>query len=137
MPRVRGFRSNGRPYVHARVRLPRLQAEAEIAFLVDTGADGSVIHLPDRGLFDAASVRTGAGLAAGAMMSGIGAERNPYAVEEAEYTLDDESGVSHPLSGRVLIQLNPAARGVPSLLGRDLLDLMTFCISEREITLDW
>ena len=137
MPRVHGFRSNGRPYVRVQLYLPRLRARARIDFLLDTGADFTLIHLDDRMFFDAKPVRTGAGLTPGASMSGIGGGTNDYGIEEAVYVLQDEDGVSWPLPGRTHIALDPAVRGIPSLLGRDILDLMLFCISEREITLDW
>ena len=137
MPRVRGFRANGRPYVRARVYLPRLRAEARIRFLLDTGADRSLIHLNDRRAFDAESVRTGTGLTPGLSMSGIGGGTNDYGIEEAVYAFQDQDGALWALPGAAQIALDPAAPGLPSLLGRDILDLMLFCISDREITLDW
>ena len=137
MPRVLGFRSSGRPSVSVRVRLLRLMAEAEVVFLIDTGADRTIIHLEDRWAFDNADVRTGDGLARGAQARGIGGVPLAYAVESAECSFTDDDGAQRRLPVDVRIALDPAARGVPSLLGRDLLDLMTFCISEREITLDW
>lgn len=138
MPRVYGFRdAHGRPYVRLRVLLPRLSEDTSIDFLLDTGADFTSIHRDDRDRFNGPAVRSSLGLAAAVKMSGIGGVAYSYAVEEAEYVLEGEDGPSAPLPGRVHIALDPASRGVPSLLGRDLLDLMTFCISEREITLDW
>lgn len=137
MPRVHGFRYGGRPYVLARVRLTRLRSEARIPFLLDTGADQSAIHLGDRSAFDADFVRSGAALTPTASMSGIGGESNPYAVEAAEYLFESESGATTPMDGRVLIAIDASAPGLPSLLGRDILDLMLFCISDQEITLDW
>ena len=137
MPRIRGFRLDGRPYVSAEVHLARLQARVDVDFLLDTGADFTSIHLDDRLFFDARSVRTGAGLTPAAAVSGIGGVPLSYAVEAAEYVLEGESGLLPPLRGRAHIALEPAARGVPSLLGRDILDLMLFCISDREIALDW
>ena len=52
-PSLRGYFSEGRrqPYVVSRVVLPRLVADAEIRFLVDTGADRTVVHWNDRMLF--------------------------------------------------------------------------------------
>lgn len=37
-----------RPFVGARVAIPRLEVTAPIEFLVDTGADRTVIHWNDR-----------------------------------------------------------------------------------------
>ena len=138
MPRVHGFRDDaGRPYVRVRVLLPRLQEDASIDFLLDTGADLTSIHRDDRDLFGTEAVRTGSGLSPEASMSGIGGAVHTYAVEGAEYVFQSEDGPLQPLTGRTLIALDPGAEGVPPLLGRDILDLMLFCISEREITLDW
>ena len=53
MPRLRGFRVNDRPFIRARVYLPRLRAEARIRFLLDTGADRTLIHGDDRLFFSA------------------------------------------------------------------------------------
>ena len=114
-----------------------MRASARIRFLLDTGADRSLIHLNDRRAFDAESVRTGTALTPGLSMSGIGGGTNDYGIEEAVYVLQDEDGVSWPLPGRAHIAPDPAVRGIPSLLGRDILDLMLFCTSDREITLDW
>ena len=137
MPRVLGFRSSGRPSVTVRVRLLRLMAEAEVVFLIDTGADRTIIHLDDRWAFDNAAVRSGAALARGARATGIGGVPLAYAVESVECSFTDDDGAQQQLPVDIRIALDPAASRVPSLLGRDLLDLMTFCISEREITLDW
>ena len=123
--------------MRVRVLLPRLQQDASIDFLLDTGADLTSIHRDDRDLFDTEAVRTGSGLSPEASMSGIGGAAHTYAVEGAEYVFQSEDGPLQPLTGRTLIALDPGAEGVPSLLGRDILDLMLFCISEREITLDW
>ena len=138
MPTIHGFRdAAGRPRVRARVRLPGFREETAIDFVVDTGADRTLIHGRDRSRFDTEPVRTGSGLIPRARVSGISGTSLAYAVEEAEYVFEEVDGAVWPLPGRAHIALDPAARGVPSLLGRDLLDLMLFCISEREITLDW
>ena len=137
MPRVRGFRFNGRPYVRVDVSIPRLGSVARVPFLLDTGADRTVIHARDRDRFPDGAVRTGSALTAGTELAGIGGVPIPYAIEEAEYVFEDEDGAAWPLPGRVHIALDPAVDGIPSLLGRDILDKVLFCISEREITLDW
>ena len=123
--------------MRVRVLLPRLQEDASIDFLLDTGADLTSIRRDDRDLFGTEAVRTGSGLSPEASMSGIGGAVHTYAVEGAEYVFQSEDGPLQPLTGRTLIALDPGAEGVPSLLGRDILDLMLFCISEREITPDW
>ena len=41
------FDSRGRPVVECRVRIPRLQVNARILCLLDTGADAAYIHQDD------------------------------------------------------------------------------------------
>ena len=138
MPRVHGYRdAAGRPRARLLVRLPRFRAETAVSFLLDTGSDGTAIHLDDRLLFDVEAVHTGEGLTLAADVLGIGGVAHSYAIEEAEYVFEDEDGAAWPLPGHVHIALDPAVDGIPSLLGRDILDKVLFCISEHEITLDW
>lgn len=120
-----------------RVTLPRFDEEVAIDFLLDTGSDRTLIHGRDRDRLIGEAVRTGSGLTPDAEMTGLGGGPLAYAAAQAEYTFRDEDGVFRPLAGSVHIALEPAARGVPSLLGRDILDVMLFCISDRENTLDW
>ena len=41
------FDADGRPYMQGRLFFPRLQLDAYIDFLVDTGADVTTLHPPD------------------------------------------------------------------------------------------
>ncbi len=99
--------------MRVRVLLPRLQEDASIDFLLDTGADLTSIHRDDRDLFGTEAVRTGSGLSPEASMSGIGGAVHTYAVEGAEYVFQSEDGPLQPLTGRTLIALDPGAEGVP------------------------
>ena len=138
MPTIRGFRDTvGRPRVSTAVRLPGLGEELVIDFLLDTGADQTLIHGRDLLRFEGGFRGAGLGLTPVARVLGIGGQSLGYAEEEAEYVFVEEGGALWSLAARTHIALDPIAQGVPSLLGRDVLDLMTFCISEREITLDW
>lgn len=119
------------------VRLPALREETIIDFVIDTGADRTLIHGRDRSRFVAEPLRTGSGLAARARVSGISGAPAPYAVEGAEYVFEEDDGALWPIAGDAHIALDVATPGVPSLLGRDVLDLVQFCISAQEITLEW
>lgn len=127
----------GRPRVRVTVRLPSLGEETIIDFVLDTGADRTLIHGRDRSRFAGEPVRTGSGLAARARVSGISGAPAPYAVEDAEYVFEEDDGALWSLASDVHIALDVAAPGVPSLLGRDVLDQVLFCISAEEITLEW
>lgn len=134
MPAIHGFRDTvGRPRVSTAVRLPSLGEELVIDFLLDTGADRTLIHGRDLLRFEGGSPGAGSGLTPGARVLGIGGQSLGYAEEEAEYVFAEEDGAQWSLAGRTHIALDPIAQGVPSLLGRDVLDLMLFGISEREI----
>lgn len=138
MPTIYGFRDAvGRPRVRVAVRLPSLGEETIVDFVVDTGADRTMIHGRDRSRFASEPVRTGSGLAARARVSGISGTPAPYAVEDAEYIFEEDDGALWSLAGDVHVALDVAAPGVPSLLGRDVLDRVLFCISAEEITLEW
>lgn len=139
MPRVHGFRAadTGRPHVRAAVRIPRLQARAEIEFLVDTGADFTSIHWDDRSRFDTEAARSGSVFGLTTRAAGVGGPPLAYGIEEAEYHFEGEDGPCPPIPARVHVALDAETRGAPSLLGRDLLDAMLCCVSGRALTLEW
>lgn len=139
MPRVHGFRAagTGRPFVRARVYLPRLRAQADINFLVDTGADLTSIHWGDRSKFDTEAARSGSVFGMTTRAAGVGGPPLAYGIEEAEYHFEGEDGPCPPIPARVHVALDAETRGAPSLLGRDLLDVMLCCVSGRALTLEW
>jgi len=104
------------PMVVAWVNLPRLRVLAPVTFLVDTGADRTVLH-PD----DAAELGIDARvLGAGVNLAGVGGS-GVYRPERALLVVGD--GISLYYLGMTLYIATPDAanQGLPSLLGRDML----------------
>ena len=116
--------STGRPFLEGRLIIPRLGITADISFLVDTGADISVL-MPDD------SVRIGLDfkdLPNSTSIGGVGGNANVF-VEPAMVLLADAAAV-HVFSINLGIMEEGAGRSpTPSLLGRDVLDRcrMTYC----------
>ena len=144
MARVRGYFTDGvrRPYVNAEVVLPRLGVVGEIALLVDTGSDSTIIHWRDR-----LRLRTSKGqlLAAdtvfqdGTEASGIAGSHVQYGSENAVLFFDTEEGRQLLVPVRLDIELAPGTQEVPSLLGRDVLSeaRMDFNMPADDLVLDW
>ena len=119
MLRGRFGESSGRPYVSARVFIPRLGLAGNVSLIFDTGADSSVL-MPA----DAATLGIDYDLLSNPFESfGIGGSAPTY-VERARLVFADTNGgrlygydipllVHHP---------TPDAMRVPSLLGRDVID---------------
>ena len=144
MPAVRGFFDDGhrRPYVEARVLLPRLGVSARIPLLVDTGADSTAIHWRDREWLEAADGRPLAEDATFAEQSesvGIAGSRSVYGREPALLTFDTEDGARVLAVVSVNIELKPSALAVPSLLGRDVLSevRLDFNMPADSLVLEW
>lgn len=143
-PSLRGYFSEGRrqPYVVSRVVLPRLGANAAIHFLVDTGADRTVVHWSDRMLF-----RTPAGaplpademFSGEASMSGISGAAVPYGEEDATLLFRTDRPALTSAEITACVALTPDSMGVPSLLGRDFLQhvRLDFNMPGDEMTLLW
>ncbi len=103
----------------ARLLLPRLNVNAQVAFMVDTGADTSMLgasDAQDAGVdFTRLSRRSTA-----VSISGLA---HPY-LEEAALAFVDETSASY-LVYRLDLEILPVSTDVmemPSLLGRDVLD---------------
>ena len=114
------FDTRGRPWIRGYVAFPRLAVKGFVNFLIDTGADSTVIH-PADGLvigipFD--------DLGSPSMRSGIGGKR-AYFEEDAVIFFADDASSLHPCPTGVSVA-KPDARGTldhtPSLLGRPLLN---------------
>src|SRR5262245_48262631 len=117
--------TSGAPYIEARVSFPRLGLRGLVSFLVDTGADGTVLMPID-------SLKLGVD---------FGSLRNPTSSQGV-------GGIAHGFNERVVLSfsdrrhvfsyvlrievLAPAAHNMrlPSLLGRDILDQWR-CIIDR------
>ena len=131
------FGFDGSPFVSVRVTIPRLGAQREVDFLVDTGSDITCVNHRDAvnmGLFpevlraDDMSSATGIG---GSTM---------YFREDAHIAFLDTVGGQiheHALSLRIA-DLSDAPMAIPSLLGRDILNRynMVYAPAERGLTLD-
>ena len=121
---VRGYYSadaRRRPFLGARVAIPRLEVSAPVEFLVDTGADRTVIHWNDRQLFENARAEplpADASFPEAMTLSGISDQRIRYGLDEALLSFRSEQGAVLLARLTVGIALDPIP-GVPSLLGRD------------------
>lgn len=131
-----------RPFVFARVRLPRFRVFADMNLLVDTGADFTSIHWLDRRrLRDAAGsplprnvtfTRTGTA-------SGISGSSVAYGIEDAEFFFRTEDNQAHIAAIEVRIALDASSTGIPSLLGRDILSeaRLSFDMTADRLILEW
>lgn len=114
------------PHVQAIVHLPRIGVSGVIDFLIDTGADNTCLHpgditkleIPYRRMRPSTRILT----------SGVGGSLNYY-TEPGELIFRDQDGPMRVFTCLVHIcQRTPsrAIQGLPSLLGRDLLNLCSF-----------
>ena len=113
------FRESGRPYVRCRLLVPRFQIDAIVNFLVDTGADSTVIHpidIRDAGIpvaFPAEMPGT----------EGVGGVAEFFS-ERATLIFTDADRITqyrYPLDIGIA-KPDEHNRDFPSLLGRDVLD---------------
>lgn len=144
MARVRGYFTDGvrRPYVNAEVVLPRLGVVGEIALLVDTGSDSTIIHWRDRlrlQTSDGQLLAANTVFQDGTEAPGIAGSHVQYGSENAVIFFDTEEGNQLLVPVRVDIELAPATQEVPSLLGRDVLSeaRMDFNMPADDLVLDW
>lgn len=116
-----------RPYVVARLTIPVANAARDVHFLVDTGADSTLVA-PRDAIALALDLRT---LPGGPPSVGIGGT-TPTAYADATLALGDRT---YGLSVRILAPANPTQRrvlgAVPSLLGRDMLSHFALFLEER------
>ena len=143
-PSLRGYFSEGRrqPYVVSRVVLPRRVADAEIHFLVDTGADRTVVHWNDRMLFRTlagARLPRGEAFSGRTVVGGISGPAVEYGEEDAALLFETDEPVLAADRIAACIALTPDSAGVPSLLGRDFLQRvrLDFNMPGDALTLRW
>ncbi len=124
------------PAVSVRVSLPRISAFGSADFVIDTGADASVIHEGDAFRI----LPIGYQPEWEASLRGISTTEVRYAVEPAVLTFVAESGqeVSVPVERLIVAHVGPAQDPLPSLLGRDVLQRFRLVIDPAAslVTLD-
>jgi len=128
---IRGFfreeAGRRRPFVPALVSIPALQRSGDVAFLIDTGADATLL-----GPRDAANLHINTALLpVGPLITGVaGRARTVYA--EATVTFGH---LTYDLPLRILAPRGKdqerALRRIPSLLGRDIIFRFALLLEER------
>lgn len=115
---IRGqFDDQGRPYVQGWLILPRLNVQGEVEFLVDTGADSTIIHPPDG---QKLGIPFGE-LWSGVVSVGIGGS-HPYFSEDALLLFEDETRLRQYRCEVLISKPSDSPNSLPSLLGRSLLN---------------
>lgn len=110
--------TSGRPYVEGRVYFPRFDLEGDISFLVDTGADASLLNPGD-----VARIGVDIDLLEGRAESfGLGGAIECF-VEPTWVILVAIDGATHIYEVEMEIApVRPDTLDLPSLLGREILD---------------
>lgn len=109
--------TTGRPYIEGRLLLPRLGLSADVSFLVDTGADATVLMPADVGQM---------GLDVGQLTNrsesvGVGGRSRQF-VEPAAVMFLEDGRQLHAYFIDLRIAEGAELLRLPSLLGRDVLD---------------
>lgn len=114
------FGAFGRPQIVARVQLPRLSKEAQIAFVVDTGADQSLLSAGDSVTKLGVDYQT---LRCPTDCYGVGGPLVTYP-ENARIIFGARDAAWRAFEVEIgIAEYKPDAAGeFPSLLGRDILD---------------
>lgn len=123
----------GRPFIEGRLILPRMNLSFDVSFLVDTGADSTVL-MPDDGIrvgLDYSRLRDG---------RRVGSRAGPVEAfpEQAVilFSIPGERLYLHRVDIFVF-PLAPDLLGTPSLLGRDVLDCWRMTYSPVEGTIEF
>jgi len=113
------FSSRGRPYIYGTVTLPRFGVSVDVPFLLDTGADSSCLHFSHTSELAVPESNLGNE----SYVGGIGGTAAYYR-EPATVTFTYGPGRIYEVSYDIDLDLSysDATLGVPSLLGRDILD---------------
>lgn len=127
-------RATGRPFIQGEIALARPSARGEVLFLVDTGSDRTLMHPRDAARLGLRGTLEGDSLAIG----GTGG-RATYVRIAALVSFVGETGptYSYEIDLPVAVR-SPAPAGLPSLLGRDILDRwrMTYSPLEERLEFD-
>ena len=117
-----GYFDRGEPFVQGRLVIERLEVDEYVWFLVDTGADSTVLNPADGELvgcrFDLLRGNP-------TPVYGIGGNQNCYSEEATIVFADDDGQFVFPVAiDIVLPDPNPEAvvNELPSLLGRDFIN---------------
>ena len=114
---IRGKFDRGRPFVECRIVIPRLRVNHRLMLLVDTGAVATCLHPADairaRIPFDRLRNSTG--------YTGVGGSSS-YFREVANLLFEDESRLRIYRLNLLIAAPTENNRGLPSLLGRDVLN---------------
>ena len=124
---------SGRRYVDATIYLPRFDASADVPLLVDTGADTSLLTPTGLKLFRLDYT----GFEGAAECFGIGGVLECF-VEPAWVMLSGDKTIYSFAVSLEIAKHRSDLVGIPSLLGRDVLDRVRlyYCSSEGLLTLE-
>ena len=111
------FTDDGRPYVECQLALPRFRVSGTVHFLLDTGADTTVLH-PDDGRILRCPFNA---LENPAEFVGIGG-RLLYYMEPAIITFGESIAAGEFDITISIAKPDPVTDGLDSLLGRDILN---------------
>lgn len=110
--------TSGRPYLEGRLVLPRLQVQGDISFIVDTGADRTVLMPVD-------ALRLGVDytkLTGGKPTVGVGGIAKMFQESGAAVFLEGSRTLHLYFIEVRIASFTPEIADIPSLLGRDVLD---------------
>lgn len=110
--------TTGRPYLEGRLILPRLNVQGDISFLVDTGADRTVLMPVD-------AVRLGIDyrqLRGSHVTVGLGGMAHMFVEADAAVFLEGAATLHLYFVDIAIPSFTPEIADLPSLLGRDVLD---------------
>ena len=114
-----GFDTSGYPAGEGRLVIPRLGVSYRVAFLVDTGADGTCLHPRD-------GIQAGVPfdrLRDGITVGGIGGQSTYYEEPATLLFADDTERQSYGYNMVVdITKPEDVSDEIPSLLGRDIID---------------
>lgn len=110
--------TTGRPYLEGRLFLPRLKLQAQVSFLLDTGADHTIL-MP----LDGTKMLLPYGrLGRPRPMTGVGGAVETFG-EKATVTFRGHDNTLYNYEIQIgMLRPAPANMTLPSLLGRDIID---------------